>query len=84
MLDGERFQKFYKEVEFFLNNASAEDDCSIEENEIYCELANLKNAIENYQDSKKKNPIKSTDTCIVDHSFGYYRDIWKGSGIEVR
>jgi len=81
MLDSERFQKFYKEVEFFLNNAPFEEDCSNEENSIYCELANLKDAIEDYQHSKKKKPV---DIKVQDSTTGYDKEIWKGAGVEVR
>lgn len=43
----ERLKSLYKEIEFLLNHAPVEDDCTDEENEIYSEMANLKNAIEN-------------------------------------
>lgn len=43
----ERIRKLYKELDFLLNHAPIEDDCSDAENEMYSDMANLKNSIEN-------------------------------------
>lgn len=43
----ERFVNVYKELNFLLNNAPVEDDCTDEENEMYSDTANLKNSMEN-------------------------------------
>ena len=43
----ERIRKLYKELDFLLNHAPTEDDCSDAENEMYSDMANLKNSIEN-------------------------------------
>lgn len=37
----------YGELDFLLNNAPIVDDCNVEENEMYYDMANLKNSIEN-------------------------------------
>lgn len=42
----ERLKKMYKELEFLLNHAPAEDNCTDEENEMYSDMANLKNSME--------------------------------------
>lgn len=42
----ERLKNLYKEIEFLLNNAPIEDDCTDEENEMYSYMANLKNSME--------------------------------------
>lgn len=42
---GERIIKLYKELDAILNNAPAEEDCSDEENEMYSDMANLKDSI---------------------------------------
>lgn len=42
----ERLNNLLKELEFFLNNAPIEDDCTTKENEMYSDMANLKNDIE--------------------------------------
>jgi len=44
---GERIKKLYKELDFLLNHAPIEDDCSDAENKMYLDMANLKNSIEN-------------------------------------
>lgn len=43
----ERINNLYKELEYLLNHAPAVDDCTEEENEMYSDMANLKNSIEN-------------------------------------
>ena len=43
----ERISKLYKELEYLLNHAPAVDDCTAKENEVYSDMANLKNSIEN-------------------------------------
>lgn len=43
----ERLKNLYKEIDFLLNNAPVEDDCTDEENEMYSDMANLKNSMEN-------------------------------------
>ena len=42
-----RLNKLLEELEFFLNHAPIEDDCSNAENEMYSDMANLKNSILN-------------------------------------
>ena len=42
-----RLRKLYHEVDFLLNNAPAEEDCTDDENDMYSEMANLKIAMEN-------------------------------------
>ena len=42
----ERLTKLYKELEFLLNNAPVESDCTDEENRMYSDMANLKNSME--------------------------------------
>jgi hypothetical protein len=42
-----RLVNLYKEIEFLLNHAPIEDDCTDEENEMYADMANLKNSMEN-------------------------------------
>lgn len=42
-----RIENLAKEVEFLLNHAPVEDDCTKEENEFYSELANLKDCLAN-------------------------------------
>lgn len=46
-MDTQRIKKLYKELEYILNTAPIEDDCTDEENQIYSDIANLKNSIEN-------------------------------------
>lgn len=41
----ERLIKLLGELEFFLNNSPIEDDCTHKENEMYSDMANLKNSI---------------------------------------
>lgn len=43
----ERLRKLYDELEFLLNNAPDEYDCTYEENEMYADIANLKSSVEN-------------------------------------
>lgn len=43
----ERLIALFKEIDVLLNLAPCEDDCTDEENEIYAEMANLKNALFN-------------------------------------
>ncbi len=43
----ERLRNLYKEIDFLLNHAPVEDDCTDEENEMYSDMANLKNSMEN-------------------------------------
>lgn len=43
----ERLVKLYTELEFLLNNAPIEGDCTNEENEMYSDMANLKSSMEN-------------------------------------
>lgn len=42
----QRLNHMHNELEFFLDHAPAEDDCSNMENEMYADMANLKNSIE--------------------------------------
>lgn len=42
----ERLRNFYKELLFLLNNAPVEDDCTDAENQMYSDMANLKNSME--------------------------------------
>lgn len=42
----ERLTKLLGELEFFLNNSPIEDDCTDKGNEMYSDMANLKNSIE--------------------------------------
>ena len=42
----ERLKKLYREIEFLLNHAPIEDDCTIEENQMYSDMVNLKNSME--------------------------------------
>lgn len=42
----ERLKNLYKEINFLLNNSPIEDDCTDEENEMYSDMANLKNSME--------------------------------------
>lgn len=41
----ERLQKLEKELDILLNTAPIEDDCTKNENEMYSDMANLKNSI---------------------------------------
>lgn len=41
----ERLQKLEKELDSLLNMAPIEDDCTKNENEMYSDMANLKNSI---------------------------------------
>jgi hypothetical protein len=41
----ERLEKLYKEIDTLLNLAPIEDDCSDEENEMYSDMANLKESM---------------------------------------
>ena len=41
----ESIKKLYEELEFLLNHAPVEDDCTSEENEMYADMANLKESI---------------------------------------
>lgn len=47
----ERLTNLLGELDFFLNNCSIEDDCADEENEMYSDMANLKNSIETVLES---------------------------------
>lgn len=38
----ERLNALYKEIDFLLNNAPWEEDCTDEENAMYSDMANLK------------------------------------------
>lgn len=40
-----RLNNLLRELEFFLNNSPVEEDCSDKENEMYSDMANLKNSI---------------------------------------
>lgn len=42
----ERFIRLYAELEFLLNNAPVESDCTDEENKMYSDMANLKTSME--------------------------------------
>lgn len=42
----ERLANLLGELDFFLNNSPIEDDCTDKENEMYSDMANLKNSIE--------------------------------------
>lgn len=42
----ERLTKLYKEIEFLLNNAPIEDDCTDDQNAMYSDMANLKCSME--------------------------------------
>lgn len=42
----ERFTKLYTELDFLLNNAPVESDCTDEENKMYSDMANLKASME--------------------------------------
>lgn len=42
----ERLTNLLEELDFFLNNSPIEDDCTDKENEMYSDMANLKNSIE--------------------------------------
>lgn len=42
----ERLTNLLREIDFFLNNFPIEDDCIDKENEMYSDMANLKNSIE--------------------------------------
>ncbi len=42
----DRIMKLYNELDFLLNNSPVEDDCSDEQNEMYSDMANLKESIE--------------------------------------
>ncbi len=43
----ERLKSLYKELEFLVNHAPIEDNCTDEENEMYSDMANLKNSMKN-------------------------------------
>lgn len=43
----ERINKLYKELEYLLNHSPAVDDCTEGENQMYSDMVNLKNSIEN-------------------------------------
>lgn len=43
----DRLNKLLEELDYFLNHAPIEDDCTNAENEMYSDMANLKNSIEN-------------------------------------
>lgn len=47
----ERLTNLLGELEFFLNNSPVEDDCTDRENEMYSDMANLKNSIETVLES---------------------------------
>ena len=42
----ERLTNLLREIDFFLKNSPIEDDCTNKENEMYSDMANLKNSIE--------------------------------------
>ena len=42
----ERLTNLLRELDFFLNYSPVEDDCTDKENEMYSDMANLKNSIE--------------------------------------
>lgn len=42
----ERLSKLLDELDFFLNHSPIEDDCNDKENEMYSDMANLKDSIE--------------------------------------
>ena len=42
----ERLIKLYKEIDFLLNSAPVEDDCTEEQNVMYFDMANLKCSME--------------------------------------
>lgn len=41
----ERIKKLYEELDFLLNYAPVEDDCTSQENAMYSDMANLKESI---------------------------------------
>ncbi len=40
-----RFERLYREIDFLLNSSPVEDDCTVEDNKIYSDMANLKNSL---------------------------------------
>ena len=46
----QRLNNLLNELEFFLNHAPIEDECPDTANQMYSDMANLKNSIENYFD----------------------------------
>ena len=42
----ERLEKLLDELDSFLNHSPIEDDCTNDENQMYSDMANLKNSIE--------------------------------------
>lgn len=44
-MEKERLKKLLEELEIFLNYSPIEDDCTDKENEMYSDMAKLKNSI---------------------------------------
>lgn len=55
-MEVERLRHLYDEVLYHLEHAPSVDDCSHEENELYEEMANLKNALEDFGIDKVPSP----------------------------
>ena len=72
-----RLSALLKEVDTLLDLAPCEDDCSDAENDVYCEMANLKNALENagceeaFYAEKKEAEKKALHCISVVDSAGY-------------
>lgn len=66
-MDIQRMKRLYKELDYILNTAASVDDCSEEENQIYSDIANLKNSIENANLSCKDCPYYygEIDWCML-------------------
>lgn len=57
----DRLDKLYNELEYFLNHSPFVEDCTDEQNQMYSDMADLKNSIENLKDSMSNSlqkPIK--------------------------
>lgn len=62
----ERFERLYKEIEAILNMSPAEDDCTDEENQVYSDMANLKDSLFDLGYGRTENVIHCKFVSVWD------------------
>lgn len=61
----ERLTNLYKEIEFLLNNAPIEDDCTDDQNAMYSDMANLKCSMEDAGFATTDSNEKILNKCPI-------------------
>lgn len=79
-MDVKRLRALYDEIEYHLNTAPIEDDCSKEENEMYADMANLKNSLVNLDiDKVPSTPVRMFERTKAKHDDERRRTLLKYS-----